>query len=98
MSKLRKRFEPVIPNRSREHGRPTFIKMDLEGSEYQALSGGIELLEEFHPKLGINTYHNPWDHAVISSFLTGVGYPSVKPYGMTLRNGSCPRPVMVRAW
>ena len=83
---------------TREHGNPSFIKMDLEGSEYQALAGGLELLRTARPKLGITTYHNPWDHAVISSFIKGMGYTSVKPYGVTLRGGTCPRPVMVHAW
>lgn len=82
----------------RQHGRPTFIKMDLEGNEYSALAGGLELLREFRPKLGITTYHNPWDYAVISSFIKGAGYKSVKPYGVTLRGETCPRPVMVHAW
>lgn len=83
---------------AREHGKPTFIKMDLEGSEYQALAGGLELLRESRPKLGITTYHQPWDHAVISSFIKGAGYSAVKPYGVTLRGETCPRPVMVHAW
>jgi len=83
---------------TREHGKPTFIKMDLEGSEYQALAGGVRCLTEFRPKVGITTYHNPWDYAVISSFLIGMGYRSVKPYGVTVRGGDAPRPVMVHAW
>jgi FkbM family methyltransferase len=83
---------------AREHGNPTFIKMDLEGSEYQALAGGLELLRTARPKLGITTYHNPWDYAVISSFLIGAGYGTVKPYGVTLRDAQTPRPVMVHAY
>jgi hypothetical protein len=83
---------------AREHGKPTFIKMDLEGAEYQALVGGLGLLKESRPKLGITTYHNSWDFAVISSLIQGVGYTSVKPYGVTLRGEDCPRPVMVHAW
>jgi FkbM family methyltransferase len=83
---------------AREHGNPTFIKMDLEGSEYQALAGGLKILKEFHPKLGITTYHNHWDYSVISSILQGVGYTSIKPYGVTMRDESYPRPVMVHAW
>jgi FkbM family methyltransferase len=81
-----------------EHGMPTFIKMDLEGSEYQALCGGIELLQESKPKLGITTYHNPWDHAVLSSLLKGLGYRTGSPYGVTVRGGTTPRPVMIHAW
>jgi FkbM family methyltransferase len=80
------------------HGRPTFIKMDLEGAEYQALAGGQAWLSEHRPKLGITTYHYPWDFAGISSFLRGVGYTAVKPYGVTYRNQSVARPVMVHAW
>jgi FkbM family methyltransferase len=83
---------------ARKHGTPTFIKMDLEGSEYQALAGGLDLLFASHPKLGITTYHNPWDYAVISSLLIGAGYGSVKPYGVTLRDSQTPRPVMVHAY
>jgi FkbM family methyltransferase len=81
-----------------QYGTPTFIKMDLEGSEYQALAGGAGLLRQHHPKLGITTYHNPWDHAVVSAFLKGLGYSSVKPYGNTYRNEATPRPVMIHAW
>ncbi len=80
------------------YGTPTFVKMDLEGSEYQALAGGFDLLKQHRPKLGITTYHNSWDYAVISSFLTGAGYAYVKPYGITFRNEIMPRPVMVHAW
>lgn len=83
---------------AKEHGKLTFIKMDLEGSEYQALAGGLDLLRNSRPKLGITTYHQRWDYAVISSFIKGAGYTSVKPYGVTLRGETCPRPVMVHAW
>lgn len=80
------------------YGLPTFIKMDLEGSEYQALVGGYNLLKQHRPKLGITSYHNPWDYQVISSFLKGAGYASIKPYGVTFRDETMPRPVMVHAW
>ena len=80
------------------HGNPTFIKMDLEGGEYQALAGGLDLLREHHPKLGITTYHQAWDYAVTASFVIGAGYRHVKPYGVTMRGEPAPRPVMVHAW
>ena len=83
---------------TRDHGQPTFIKMDLEGSEYQALVGACELIGKSRPKLGITTYHNAWDYAVISSLLRGVGYRTVVPYGVSVRGGTTPRPVMVHAW
>lgn len=85
----------AIANR---YGPPTFIKMDLEGTEFQALCGGISLLSESRPKLGVTTYHNAWDYRAVESLLVGVGYRNVKPYGVTLREGSTPRPVMIHAW
>ena len=39
----------------------TFIKMDIEGAEYNALVGGKELIKRYHPKLAICVYHKPED-------------------------------------
>lgn len=79
------------------HGSLSFIKMDLEGSEYQTLVGGIEYLKSEKPKLAITTYHNSWDHAAVSSVLKGIGYSTVRPYGVTMRESNTPRPVMIHA-
>jgi UDP-3-O-[3-hydroxymyristoyl] glucosamine N-acyltransferase len=35
----------------------TFIKMDVEGSEYPALEGAARLIKEYKPKLAISMYH-----------------------------------------
>lgn len=40
---------------------PTFIKMDIEGSEKQALLGAVELISKHTPKLAICVYHKPED-------------------------------------
>lgn len=80
------------------HGTPTMVKMDLEGSEYEALRGGYETLRNSHPKLAITTYHHPWDHAVVSAYLRGVGYRHQHTTATTLRDGKVPRPVMLHAW
>ena len=39
----------------------TFIKMDVEGSEYKALLGAEKIISCCKPKLAISIYHNPED-------------------------------------
>jgi len=41
--------------------RPTFIKMDIEGSEIEALHGAKHLIAENRPNLAVCVYHRP-DH------------------------------------
>lgn len=40
---------------------PTFIKMDIEGTELSALKGGAKLIKKSSPKLAICVYHKPED-------------------------------------
>ncbi len=40
---------------------PTFIKMDIEGSETEALLGAKKVIEKHKPKLAISVYHNATD-------------------------------------
>lgn len=43
----------------------TFIKMDIEGAEADALSGSESLIRRFHPRLAIAAYHRVDDFRVI---------------------------------
>ena len=41
--------------------KPTYIKMDVEGSEEQVLIGARKIISAFHPKLAISIYHKSND-------------------------------------
>lgn len=56
----------VAANRIR---KVDFIKMDVEGSEINALKGSLRTLKEHRPKLAISLYHKPQDLYFIPLFL-----------------------------
>jgi FkbM family methyltransferase len=41
--------------------QPTFVKMDIEGGECEALCGARRTIERFHPRLAICVYHKVGD-------------------------------------
>lgn len=48
---------------------PTYIKMDIEGYEMEALKGGINYISKIRPKLAIATYHLPQHLWELTNFL-----------------------------
>jgi len=52
---------------------PDYMKVDVEGAEFLALSGAKTLLEEYHPLLFLDTHNREAHHATIS-LLRELGY------------------------
>jgi len=57
----------------------TFIKMDIEGAEYEALKGAEKIIKRCKPKLAICLYHKPEDILEIPVFLYSI-MPEYKYY------------------
>lgn len=53
--------------------RIDFIKMDIEGSELEALKGSEKVLRGFKPKLAITVYHDFKDFWTIPQYLDSLG-------------------------
>jgi FkbM family methyltransferase len=55
----------------KKHNLPRidFIKMDIEGAEYNSLSGAIESIKKYRPKLAISVYHSLEDFARIPELI-----------------------------
>lgn len=52
--------------------RITFLKMDIEGSELEALKGCCGLLKQYKPKIAVSAYHNNEDLLNIFQFIEGL--------------------------
>lgn len=59
--------------------RISFIKMDIEGSELNALKGAEEVIKRDCPKLAICIYHKPWDVIEIAEYIIKL-VPNYKLY------------------
>lgn len=57
----------------------TFIKMDIEGAEMEALYGAKETIMRNHPKLAICIYHSDADMIRIAEYIHGL-VPEYKLY------------------
>jgi len=72
-SKLCNEGETIIPVDSIDNmtagDKVSFIKMDIEGAELDALKGAKKTIKKFHPKLAISAYHKFEDLLEIPQFI-----------------------------
>lgn len=65
------------------NGEPvTFIKLDIEGVELEALKGAQETIKKYRPTLAISIYHKPEDIVQLPQFVKSL----VPEYQLYLRN------------
>ena len=62
----------------------TFIKLDIEGAEIDALKGAKESIKKWKPRLAICIYHKPEDPIEIPLYIHGL----VPEYRMYIRHYS----------
>ena len=57
----------------------TFIKLDVEGAELEALKGAENIIKNHKPKLAISVYHKPMDYIEIPRYIKSI-VPEYKMY------------------
>lgn len=58
-----RRLDEIVPDGC------SFLKMDIEGGELQAIKGAANMIQEFKPRLAIAAYHRPSDFLEISDHI-----------------------------
>lgn len=74
----------------------TFIKLEIEGAELQALNGARGTIARSRPKMAISIYHKPEDLETLLEFVlqTGQDYQ----LGFRQHNPNCPDAMVLYCW
>lgn len=85
----------TLDNMLEDVKRITFVKMDIEGSEYDALRGAEKLIKKHMPRMAISVYHHPEDILTIPKLI----YEYNCSYRFALRQyGSNMNETILYAW
>lgn len=60
--------DDIIPNDE----KVTFVKLDIEGAELEALKGMRRIIEKFKPKMAICIYHKPMDYIDLAEYILSI--------------------------
>lgn len=87
---------PVTTIDGATDGDATFIKLEIEGSELQALQGARETIARNRPMMSIAMYHKPEDLETLLDFVlaSGQGYK----LGFRQHNPLCPDAMVMYCW
>lgn len=79
---------PVTTIDAVTEAKATFIKLEIEGAELNALHGGAETIQRNRPQMALSIYHKPEDLTTITDFVlnTGLDYR----LGFRQHNPLCP--------
>jgi len=81
------------------HETVDFIKMDIEGSEMDAIEGARETISKYKPRLSIAVYHQLENAHKVCTLLRRIRPDyQIKYRGIYAWGGCEPRPFMVYAW
>ncbi len=69
-------------------GKVTFVKMDVEGAELEALKGSRKVIVQYRPKLAICVYHKKADLIEIPLFIKSL-VPEYRLYIRHYGNSMC---------
>lgn len=64
---------PVTTIDNATDANATFIKLEIEGAELEALNGARKTIERMRPKMAISIYHKPEDLVTLTDFVIQTG-------------------------
>ena len=71
---MKSRCTPSTIDKLLDGRRATAVKMNIEGSELDALKGAEETIRRWRPRLMVAGYHKTWDFWEVPELMLEAGY------------------------